>query len=398
MKAGMARWRLVLGRFSGDRLEGRLDRRSARMDAALDYLYGKEYEGRGVRARDPYWEFLTTEVCLSEEDRGRLDGIIAERGPGGYGESALSVPYWINEVRELFPRETVEVIERHALDRYGMTGLITDPEVLGSLTPSEDLLKAILTFKGWMNDETLTVARGIVAQVVEDIKRRLESEMRSALWGRRRRVGRTRMKVAANLDWRRTIRRNLKHYDAECGRLLVEDVSFFRNVENRVPWRVVLCVDQSGSMASSVIHSAVMAGILAALPSMEVSLVAFDTSVVDLSKYADDPVEVLMSVQLGGGTDIGKALEYCEGLLTDPHRTVVVLVSDLYEGGSVSRLFGVVNRLREAGVTILALGSLDEEAKGAYDAHMAEELAVKGVEVAVLTPRRLAEWLVKRIS
>lgn len=394
----MTRWRLVLGRFSENQLKGRLDKRSGRMEAALDYLYGREYEGRGVRTRDPYWEHLTTEAELSEGDREALDRYIAERGPGGYGSSVLAVPYWINEVRELFPRETVEVIERHALDRYGMTELVTDPQVLASLTPNTDLLKAILTFKGWMGDETLQVARRLVAQVVEDIRRRLEDDMRSVLWGRRRRQGHTSLKVAANLDWRGTIRRNLRNYDPASRRLVVEDVRFFRNVDLRLPWHVVLCVDQSGSMVSSVIHSAVMAGILAKLPSMDLSLVVFDTQVVDLSRYADDPVEVLMSVQLGGGTDIGKALEYCEGLITSPHRTVVVLVSDLYEGGSVGRLFSAVGRLRESGVTLLGLGALDEEARGAYDAHMANELAARGMEVAALTPRRLAEWLMKRIS
>jgi Mg-chelatase subunit ChlD len=151
-------------------------------------------------------------------------------------------------------------------------------------------------------------------------------------------------------------------------------------------------------MASSVIHSAVMAGILAGLPSLRVSLVVFDTSVVDLSGHVDDPVEVLMSVQLGGGTDIGGALQYCESLITNPHRTVLILVSDFAEGASLVVLLTVTKRLREAGVRLLGLAALDEAANPSYDVRMAEELAATGMEIAALTPQRLAEWLAKAIS
>ncbi|HEV2863314.1 MAG TPA: VWA domain-containing protein [Pyrinomonadaceae bacterium] len=369
----LVRWRLVLGRFAEKNLPfAQLRGRASRLERALDYLYQREYAGRGVRER--------------EKRGGTLD------------PSQLNVPQWLGEVRELFPRETVEVVQRHALDRYGMTELISDPQVLEKLTPNMDLLKMVLTFRGLMKGEVLNAARRIVREVVEELKRKLESEVRRTLWGRLNRFRHSPMRVAQNFDWRQTIRRNLKHYDPERGRLVPQELRFFSRVERRLPWDVILCVDQSGSMAGSVIHSAVMAGILSALPSLRVHLVAFDTSVVDLTGYVDDPVEVLMSVQLGGGTDIGGALAYCEGLVTNPHRTVMILVSDFAEGASPARLLTTCGRMREAGVRLLGLAALDEAANPSYDIHMAEQLAARGMEIAALTPGRLAEWLAKAIS
>jgi Mg-chelatase subunit ChlD len=369
----LVRWRLILGRFAEKNLPPTaLSARAARLERALDYLYAREYAGRGVRDK-------------------------SERG-GSLDPSQLNIPQWLSEVRELFPHETVEIVQRHALDRYGMTELITDPHVLDKLTPNMELLKLVLTFRGLMKGEVINVARRIIREVVAELRRKLENEIRRTLWGRLNRFRHSPMKVAQNFDWRQTIRRNLKYYDPERQRLVAQQLYFFARVERRLPWAVILCIDQSGSMASSVIHSAVMAGILSALPSLRVHLVAFDTSIVDLTGYVDDPVEVLMSVQLGGGTDIGQALAYCEGLVTNPHRTVLILVSDFAEGASPARLLGTCGRLREAGVRLLGLAALDEAAHPAYDVHMAEQLAAQGMEIAALTPRRLAEWLTKALS
>jgi Mg-chelatase subunit ChlD len=363
----LARWRLILGRFADDALPGALGGTDARMDAALDFLYGREYRGRGAR---------------DEPER-----------TGGLGGSAPHLPDWIREVRDLFPRETVEIVEHHALDRYGMTGLVTDPAVLGKLEPNYDLLRTILTFKGMMQGEVLEMARHIVRQVVEDLKRRLEADVRRVLSGKLNRFQHSPLKVAQNFDWRRTVRDNLRHYDPEQRRLVVERMHFFSRVERHLPWRVILAVDQSGSMLDSTIHSAVMAGILAGLPALTVNLVVFDTSVVDLTGYVDDPTEALLSVQLGGGTDIASALAYCETLVENPLRTIVVVVTDFYEGGRPDRLVATVKKLREAGVKVLGLAALDQQAQPVYDRKMAERLAAAGAEIAALTPLQLAEWL-----
>jgi len=367
----LPRWRLVLGRFAEKRLPSTLSPREDRMEAALDFLYSREYKGRGVRDR---------------QQAGSLD------------PSQLNVPSWLGEVRDLFPKDVVEVIEKHALDRYGLTELVTDKETLEKLEPSEDLLKTLLTFRGQLQGEVLQTARRIIRQVVEEIKRRLETEIRRALSGRLNRFRHSPQKAAQNFDWRGTIRRNLKYYDAKRRQIVLQDPRFFARNTRLLPWQVILCVDQSGSMAGSVIHSAVMAGILAGLPMVRVKLVVFDTSIVDLSDRVDDPVEVLMSVQLGGGTNIGQALNYCETLVENPHRTILALVSDFCEGGSTDVMFGACRRLREAGVKLLGLASLDESASPIYDHNMADLLADVGMEIAALTPKHFAEWLAKVIK
>ena len=370
----VARWRLMLGRFADNAMPNALDGQQSRMDATLDYLYGREYRGRGMRAGKP-----------------------GDSRQGGSDASQTTIPDWLNQVRELFPRETVEVIEKHALDRYGMTDLVTDPQVLEQLEPSYDLLRTLLTFKSMMRGEILEMARRIIRQVVEDLKRRMEADVRRVMWGKLNRFQHSPLRVAQNFDWRRTVRANLKHYDPEERKLPIHNLYFFSRVERHLPWHVILCVDQSGSMTDSVIHSAVMAGILAGLPSLKVSLVVFDTAVVDLSGYVDDPAEALMSVQLGGGTDIAKAMTYCETLVENPHRAIVIVVTDFYEGGSPQRLVATGKHLCETGAKVIGLAALDSSAKPSYDRQMAERLAAAGADIAALTPLQLAEWLMRVI-
>lgn len=384
----LQRWRLILGRFAEQQLGqcGSRESRTARMDRVLDYLYGREYRGRGVRGVDG-------------RGRGsRGDSHDIDSRLGGDAASLLSVPEWIREVRELFPNDTAEIIQRHALDRYGMTELVTDAEVLQRLEPSYELLKAILAFKGMMQGEVLEVARRIVREIVEDLRRKLAKEVRQALWGRLNKQRRSRLKVLRNLDWRRTVRDNLKNYDLQRNQLVLGALHFFSRVDHHMPWHIIMAVDCSGSMMDSVIHSAVMAGIFRGLPSLRVSLMAFDTAVVDLSDSVDDPTELLMSVQLGGGTDIGGALSYCETLVRTPTRTIVVLVTDFCEGGVPNRMLASIRRLCESGVKVLGLAALDAVAQPAYDRQMAEECVACGAEVAALTPQRLAEWLGRVLS
>src|SRR5215470_3651282 len=308
----LARWRLVLGQYAKDRLNVGLSLEQQRIENALDFLYSREYRGRGVR---------------DEQER---------KGPreGSLDPTQLTVPRWLSEVRELFPKETVAVIEKHALDRYGLTELVTDPEILRRLEPNFDLLKMLLTFRGHLKGEVLNEARRVIGTVIEEIKQRLATEVRRAFSGRRNRFRHGNVKIAQNLDWRGTKRKNLKNFDTQRKQIAVDQVLFFSRIQRRLPWRVILCVDQSGSMAGSVIYSAVMAGILCGLPLIDVKLVVFDTCIVDLSDRVDDPVETLMSVQLGGGTNIGQAMRYCEQLMEDPHRIIAVLVSDFCEGAA----------------------------------------------------------------
>jgi Mg-chelatase subunit ChlD len=372
----LARWRLVLGKYAKDRFPGGLSAEEQRIENALDFLYSREYRGRGVREDEDH----------TQPREGTLD------------PSQLTVPRWLSEVRELFPKETVAIIEKHALERYGLTELVTDPEILRRLEPNFDLLKMLLTFRGHLKGEVLNEARRVIRKVVEEIKQRLATEVRRAFSGTTNRFRHSNVKIAQNLDWRGTIRKNLKNYDARRKQIVVDNILFFSRIRRRLPWRIVLCIDQSGSMAGSVIYSAVMAGILNGLPLIDVRLVVFDTSVVDLSGNIDDPVELLMSVQLGGGTNIGQAMHYCEQLVEDPHRTIVVLVSDFCEGASPAQLLACCKRFREGGVKLLGLAALDENANPSYDIHMAEMLAAVGMDIAALTPKYFAEWLARTIS
>ncbi len=369
----LERWRLILGKYANQKLlnQNTLAGAHGRMDSALEYLYGREYSARGLRK---------------------------ELGPGSLDATQLTLVTWLAEVRELFPQETIEVIEKHALDRYGLTELLTDPQTLEKLEPNQQLLRSLLTLRGHLNDNVLPTIRRIIRQVVAEIRRQLEAEIRQTLSGRLNRFRHSPMAVLQNFDASGTVRRNLKNYDRERQQLVIEQLRFFERNSRRLPWDIILCVDQSGSMADSVIHSAIMAGILAALPAFRVKIVVFDTNIVDLSGYADDPVEILMQVQLGGGTDIAQAMRYCSQLVENPHRTVLVLVSDFCEGGSPAELLRATKALAEARVKLLGLASLDAQSQPFYDREMAERLAASGMEIAALTPQRLAQWLVRVVS
>ncbi len=365
------RWRLILGGYASGQLSfsagASLENGISCMDLeeVLDFLYSRE-QGEDVR-RD-----------------GRQ---------GGTGASHLTAATWITRIRKLFPKETVEILERHALEQYGMTDLLTDREVLEKLEPNQELLKTILQLKHLMKGEVLDAARKIVKKVAEEIAEKLQQDFRRSLLGKVDRNQSSAVPSIRNLDIKKTIRRNLKNYDMENQRLMLEQVYFNSHVRRYSQWRVIIAVDESGSMLDSVIHSAVMAGIFARLPMLDTKLVIFDTQVVDLSSHLDDPVETLMSIQLGGGTYIAGALQYCETLIENPHRTMVVLVSDLCEGGSVQGLLGVSRSMVESGAKLICLTALDMEANPVYDRNTAQKLADLGAHVGAMTPEALGDFM-----
>ena len=365
------RWRLVLGKYSAEQISfstGSVNYMD--MENVLDYLYSREY---------------------GDEQELRQDR------SGGSEASKLTVPHWLHKIKKLFPKQTVEIMERHALEKYGMTELLTDPDVLRKLEPNKELLKTILELKHMMKGEVLSLAREIVRKVAEEITKKLEQEIRASFFGQINRNASSPVKSARNLDIKKTIRMNLKNYDQENNQLVLKNVYFNSRMKKFNQWRVVICVDESGSMLDSVIHSAIMAGIFAKLPMLDTKLVIFDTSVVDLSGYVEDPVETLMSVQLGGGTNIAGALHYCEGLIDFPFRTLVVLVTDLYEGGGYHNLYSVSKGIIESGAKLVVLTALDMEATPNYDRHAAAVLADMGAFVGAMTPEELAEWVGKII-
>ncbi|MCB2065583.1 MAG: VWA domain-containing protein [Erythrobacter sp.] len=367
------RWRLALGRYAERELgSGQMSRADQRADRAMDYLYAREMEKRGMR-RDKG----------GGGRRGSLD------------PSQLTTLGWLGELRELFPQSVLETVQAHAIDNLGMNDLLNDPQVLDQLEPNQHLLASLIACKNVADPAAQAKIREIARKVVEHTMQRLKPQVMRALAGKTDRFRRSQLKSMRNFDWRGTIRENLKHFDSERQRIVAERLRFFGRSERRLPWTIILCVDQSGSMLASTIYAAVMAAILTGLPSVEVKLVVFDTSVVDLSSEAHDPVAVLMSVQLGGGTDIGGAVQYCETLVTQPTRTVFVLLSDFMEGGPVARLVAAVRRLASARVRLLGLAALSDDGAAVYDHQTAQRLAGAGMEVAALTPDRFAEWLGK---
>lgn len=366
----MNRWRLILGGYAQERLAfgqgAALENGISCMDLedVLDFLYNRE-QGEDVRRQ------------------------------GGTEASRLTAASWITRIRKLFPKETVEILERHALENYGMTELLTDKEVLEKLEPNQELLKTILQLKHLMKGDVLEEAKRIVKKVAQEIAERLNQDIRRSLLGRVDRNAGSPIPSMRNLDIQKTIRKNLKHYDLEKERLMLEKVYFNSRVKRFNRWRVIIAVDESGSMLDSVIHSAVMAGIFARLPMLDTRLVIFDTQVVDLSGYLEDPVATLMSIQLGGGTYITGALQYCESLIENPHKTMVVLVSDLCEGGSIQGLLGVSRGMIESGAKLICLTALDLEANPVYDRHTAQRLADLGAHVGAMTPEALGDFMGK---
>lgn len=369
-----ARWRLVMGAGS-EQLCGGLSGEDQVRDACLGFLYDREYGGgRNVRGRDQSGQ------------------------AGGLGDSALTVPEWINQVHELFPQRTIERLEKDALERYQLDEMVTNPEVLARAQPNPTLLKAVLRTKHLMNQEVLKAAQHLIRQVVEDLLRKLARQVQTAFGGSLDRRHRSFLKIAKNFDVATTLRRNLKHYDPQQRRLLIETPFFYSRIRRQVDrWQLIILVDESGSMLDSVIHSAVTASVFYSLRMMKVHLCIFDTSVVDLSAACVDPVETLMKVQLGGGTDIGQALAYAAQLVENPRRTILALITDFCEGAPIERLYAVAKKLVESGVTALGLAALDERANPTYDHAVAARLVQMGWHVGAMTPGELAAWVAEKV-
>ena len=370
------RWRLVLGKQSDRALpfggDGQETARLTQMEDLLEYLYGR-----------------------AAGDDVRQEGTSRE---GGQGPSTLQTADWITRVRELFPQQTADVLEKHALEEFGLTELLTDKEVLEKMTPDMELLRMVLQLRHLMRGEVLEVAKRVAAKVAEELRKKLEDSVRRSLLGRIDRSLSSPVRSARNLDIQKTIRRNLKHYDPERAQLILEDVYFSGRVKRHSRWRVILAIDESGSMLGSVIHAAVMAQILAKLPFADVRLVIFDTNVVDLSGQVEEPAEVLMSVQLGGGTDIGRALGYCAGLIEAPARTAVFCVTDLYEGGSRDVLLRTAKGILESGARLNFLTALDETAAPVFDRVLGQQLADMGAFVGALTPEQMGAYIGRMIG
>jgi Mg-chelatase subunit ChlD len=365
------RWRMVLGGAdtdadsdSGGVTAERLDGHDARIDAALAAVYDTRPGRRGGGGRS-----------------------------AGLGASAPAVARWLGDIRRYFPTTVVQVLQRDAIERLKLRQLLLEPEMLDAVEPDIHLVTLLVELNKVLPDATRASARRVVAQVVDEIRRRLESRTAAAVHGALARSLRTRRPRPADIDWGRTIHANLRHYRPELGTVIPERLVGYGRRQRSLARDVIVAIDQSGSMADSVVYASVFSAVLASLPALRTSVVAFDTAVADLTPLLHDPVEVLFGVQLGGGTDIAGAIGYCQRLVTRPADTVLVLVSDLFEGGDPQLLIERVAALHLAGVTVVVLLALSDEGAPAYDHAQAAAFAALGVPAFACTPDAFPDLL-----
>lgn len=362
------RWRLILGRYADQALQrAELSQLQQQLEHNLDYLYRHDDQQRGIAPIPP--------------PQGTLDA------------SSYTAIDWLQQSRKLFPKSTFKRMQQRALLDYRIKDLLANADSIRQLDANPATLKLLLSMRGQLSPEVTDALRTLIDQVVQQLLAQLRPQFQQALSGRRCRFRRTAQQQAQNFDWRASILHNLKHYQIDRQQLILHKPLFNARMQRHISWEIVLCVDQSSSMMDSVMHAAVCASILAALPTVRSHLILFDTQIVDLSHLADNPVEVLLGIQLGGGTNISQALRYCATKISDPQHSVVILISDFDEGASFSEMYQATAALHQQGTKLLGLAALDASARPCFNHHAAEQLQQRGMQIAAMTPDHLARWL-----
>ncbi|WTE57036.1 VWA domain-containing protein [Streptomyces sp. NBC_01620] len=355
---------MVLGGDSAETTGCTLTGRDAAMDGALNALYG---------------------------GGGRPGGRGGNDRSAGLGGSAPSVARWLGDIRTYFPSSVVQVMQRDAIDRLGLSALLLEPEMLEAVEADVHLVGTLLSLNKAMPETTKETARAVVRKVVDDLEKRLATRTRATLTGALDRSAKINRPRHRDIDWDRTIRANLKNYlplpgGDGAGTVIPERLIGYGRAAQAVKKDVILCIDQSGSMAASVVYASVFGAVLASMRTLRTRLVVFDTAVVDLTDQLDDPVDVLFGTQLGGGTDINRALAYCQSRITRPAETVVVLISDLYEGGIRNEMLKRVAAMKASGVQFVTLLALSDEGAPAYDREHSAALGALGAPAFACTP------------
>jgi hypothetical protein len=347
------RWRLVLGGVSEEAIGSGLAGKDRGMDGVLAALYGGEKDSKNV----------------------------------GYGESLPNVTRWLGDIRTYFPSPVVRVMQKDALDRLGLERMLLEPEMLDAVEPDVHLVATLISLGRVIPESTKDSARRVIRRVVEELERRLAQETTQAVRGALNRVARTSRPPPANIDWDRTIRANLKNYLPERGTVIPEKLVGHARSKRTAKLRdIVLCVDQSGSMATSVVYSGIFGSVLASIRAVNTRMVVYDTSVADLTEDLQDPVDLLFGAQLGGGTDTPRALAYCQSIITRPAETVLVLITDCIQGGLSEAMLEKTARIVDSGVTMICLLALGDDGAPSYDRHQAAAMASLGVPTFACTP------------
>lgn len=366
----MQRWRLILGQESGDRfLEMEmpdLSEEQALMDNALAAIYNKSEQG----------------------GFGNATG-------AGHGPSNPQISQWLGDVRSLFDKDLVKIIQNDAMTRCGLKQLILEPEILENVEPDISLASAILTLKDMIPKRSKDIVRAFIGKIVEEINKLLEQDIKRAVTAALNKREHSPIPSASALDYKMTIRRNLKHYSPELKTIVPEHFYFFDRAASSAAnkWTVILDIDRSGSMGESVIYSSVISCILAGMASLKTRVVTFDTNIADLTEQCSDPVDLLYGFQLGGGTDINKSVAYCMQFIQNPKKTLFFLISDLYEGGNRAALIRRMEEMKSSGVTVVSLLAISDGGKPYFDESTANKLAKLGIPCFACNPHRLPELL-----
>lgn len=361
-KEQLRRWRLILGEDTRAMPGAGLSGTDSIMDMALAAIYneGNAMGGGGKGA--------------------------------GKGKSMPNLAKWLTDVRSFFPQDVVSVIQSDAIEKKGLTKLLMEPETLKNVKPDISMVGTLMALKGQIPEKSKETARELVKAVVDEIMKRMEQSLRKAVTGALNRKAHSPISNFSAIDWKRTINRNLKNYDTESKRLIPEKFYFFERTRKQKDWTVIIDIDQSGSMADSIVYSSVMGSIFASMPALDTHVVVFDTEVSDLTELCrNDPVDMLFGVQLGGGTDINKSVAYCQTLIEQPRKTIFILISDLYEGGVRKGLLRRLNEMKEDGVKVITLLALSDHGKPDYDVNLATDIGKLGIPSFACTPDRLPE-------
>jgi Mg-chelatase subunit ChlD len=352
----LKRWRLVLG-SEATGCAADLNADEQRMDQALAALYERDGDRRGSLDR-----------------------------------SAPKIARWLGDIRNYFPSSVVRVMQQDALTRLNLQQMLLEPEMLQAVEADVHLVANLLALNSVMPESVKETARLVVRKVVEELMAKLQNPMQQAVTGSLNRSVRNRRPRHAEIDWNRTIRANLRHYQPAYRTIIPETRIGFGRRRSALK-DIILCVDQSGSMASSVVYSSIFAAVLASIPAVKTQLVVFDTAVVDLTELLQDPVEVLFGTQLGGGTDIHQALNYCQSLVRQPQETILVLVSDLYEGGNEQAMRKRAAAIAASGVQFITLLALSDDGAPSFDHQNASFLASLGSPAFACTPDRFPDLM-----
>jgi len=326
-----------------------------------------------------------------------LEALYDSERQAGLGNSSPNVNRWLGDIRKYFPSSVVKVMQKDALERLNLQEMLFEPETLESIEPDVSLVGTLLSLKDVIPQKTKETARIVVQKVVDDLERRLTNPMREAVKGALSRSVRNRRPKLSEINWHATIKVILKHYQKDYNTIIPHQLIGYGR-KGQALKEVILVVDQSGSMAESVVYASVFGAVMASLKSLKTHIVLFDTAVVDLTKDLDDPVDILFGTQLGGGTDINKALGYSKNLIKSPNDTIMILISDLYEGGNAKEMLKKAYQIKSSGAQLIALLALSDEGSPMYDKNIAASFASMDIPAFACSPDQFPSLMAAAIK